>query len=130
MLTEIVTDTGTLAIFDLVALSHKVQANGDWWTYECEELLTELRNHNLYLINTGIDGKFAVAISNTPLGGGTPLRCPSGVLYVTCGEEIPGGDLKPELIRGGLRYPVPAGLTRIAHTQEGSRVSVHVWSEP
>jgi len=130
MQTQIVTDASTIAIFDLAALSHKIEAHGDWWTYECEDLLTELRNRNLYLINTGFDGKFAITISNAARPTGTPLNCPSGMVYVTCGEEIPGEGLTPELIRGGLRHPVPSGLAQIAHTQDGARITVHIWSEP
>lgn len=131
MKADIVTDTSTIAVFDLRALEHKVDAEGDWWTYAKDaELITELDAHRLYLIETGFDGAFVVTMSDVPREPSRSLECPSRRVYVTCGEELPGAGLRPELIRGGLVFDVQTDRVRVSHSQDGARIALHIWSEP
>ena len=130
--TRIATDASTIAVFDLSNLEHKVAGDGDWWTYEKdEELLTELDNHNLYLINTRFDGVFDVEVISTPsMSMPKELHSPSRQVYIVCGEELPGGGLRPECIRGGMIYQVDSERLFVSHTQDGNRIKINIWSQP
>ncbi|MDA8428120.1 MAG: DUF6386 family protein [Geobacteraceae bacterium] len=127
-MTKITTDTATIAVFDLCALEHKIDADGDWWTYDqSEELQAEIQNGNLYLINTGFDGSFEVMVdSELPQVHSKPINSPSKELYIVCGEELPAEGLTPELLRGGIRYHVDASEVHISHDQVGSRITIHI----
>ena len=124
---DIYTDTGTIAIFDLKALEHRINDDGDWWTHEdFPELKQELNNQNLILINCGGDGKFSISISENQEFSGSKLNCPSGELFIVCGEEIPAEGLIPELLRGGLIYKVKPGIVSVSYTQQGHHINVRI----
>jgi hypothetical protein len=126
--TVIVTDTSTIAIFDEDVLRHCLDYDGDWWTCaNSPELLRELKSGNLYLIDTGMDGRFDVAITldeRMPLD--TPLNVRSGILACVCGEEIPAEGLFPEFIRGGIRVPFKGQIAFVRHSVDGARVTINV----
>jgi len=126
---DIFTDSSTIAIFDVKALEHRINDDGDWWTHESfSELQEELKNNNLVLINTGCDGKFTVSVTDSKAKPQSRVNCPSGELYIVCGEEVPGEGLVPELIRGGIVYKVPPGLVGISYVQNGQHINVQVHS--
>ena len=126
---SIVTDTSTIAIFDLEALKHRVDEDGDWWTSDTfPELQEELSNNNLYLIDTGSDGEFQVSLSSEVQSNDSSfLNCLSGTVYIVCGEEIPGEGLTPELIRGGYIHSLTPGRVHVAHSTDGAKITVHLW---
>jgi hypothetical protein len=130
--TRIATDTSTIALFDLSTLEHKVAGDGDWWTYDKDEgFITELDNHNLYLINTGFDGVFDVeVISASSVSTPKELNSPSRQVYIVCGEELPGDGLRPECIRGGLIYQVDSARLFVSCTQAENRIKINIWSQP
>lgn len=127
MQTRIVTDTSTIAVFDLEALRHRVNSDGDWWTSSTfPELQSELASNNLYLIDTTSDGSFEVTIELQDVGEPTRLNAPSGRLFVVCGEEIPADGLTPELIRGGLEIAVKATSVFVSHRTNGDTICVGI----
>ena len=125
---QIVTDTSTIAVFDLAALEHRIDEDGDWWTSELfDELQEEIARNNLYLIDTGFDGKFDVSVvRNSTRLGGKPLNCPSRHLFVVCGEEIPGEGLTPTCIRGGLELSLDSEIENVSHEVAGTSVAIHL----
>ncbi len=125
---EITTDTSTIAIFDLEALRHRIDSDGDWWTYEgFPELKEELGNNNLVLINTGDDGTFSVKVDKiNNQSSYVPLNCPAGRIYIVCGEEIPGEGLVPELLRGGRIIETGSKKVNIGYAQEGRCIAIEV----
>jgi hypothetical protein len=126
---KITTDASTIAVFDLEALRHRIDSDGDWWTYEgFQELKDELGNNNLVLINTGFDGTFLIKVEKTNnLKNHVPLNCPSGRLYIVCGEEIPGEGLVPELLRGGEIIEVCSKKVNIGYVQDGRHITIEIW---
>jgi len=124
----ITTDTSTIAVFDLEALKHRIDDDCDWWTYEgFPELQEELTNQTLVLINTGFDGTFTVEVEKTNVHNNyVPLNCPSGCLYVVCGEEIPGEGIGPKLTRGGGIVEVGSSRVSIGHSQNDSDISIGI----
>ena len=124
---EIFTDSATIAVFDLKALEHRINDDGDWWTHEdFPELKEELNNQNLILINSGGDGKFTISVSESKEDSELKLKCPSGELFIVCGEEIPGEGLTPELLRGGIIYKVKPGIVGISYTQQDQYINVYI----
>ena len=125
---KIATDMSTIAIFDLKALEHRIDEDGDWWTSDLfPELEAELANSNLYLIDTSFDGLFEVSLfSAEEIEGESFINCPSGRVHIVCGEEIPGEGLTPELLRGGYIHTVSPGKIKIAHTMDGYEVRIEV----
>ncbi len=125
---EIVTDTSTIAVFDLSALQHRVDEDGDWWTSELfDELQEELAGNNLYLIDTGVDGKFGVKVVCDSTGQTVrQLNSPSRRLFIVCGEEIPGEGLTPTCMRGGCELDVGSDVVEIAHEVDGTSVTIYL----
>ena len=126
---SIVTDTSTIAVFDLETLRRRIDEDGDWWTSDLfPELQEELSKNNLYLIETLCDGKFEVSLDTSHQGSSASfINCPSGKVYIVCGEEIPGEGLIPELLRGGYIHSVEPGKVSITHSIDGSKVRIHLW---
>ena len=125
---EITTDTSTIAVFDLEALRHRIDSDGDWWTFkDFPELKEELDNNNLFLINTGSDGKFSVKVEKiSSQNESTPLNCPSGRLYIVSGEEIPADGLEPELLRGGEIVETGTKKVNIDYIQDGRNITIGI----
>ncbi|MFJ4434520.1 DUF6386 family protein [Pseudomonas sp. NPDC089395] len=93
----VVTDTATLAIFDLQAIRHRITDTFDWWSIQSDELF-EMNEGNIAFLNLGEDGKYLVRVLNditSPMGGAF-LKVPSGVVFVGAGEDTTGGDLEPD----------------------------------
>jgi len=127
MQTRIITDAATIAIFDLDALRHRIDSDGDWWTSSAfQELRMELDLQNLYLIDTGCDGLFDVVIENNDVGVSRKLNVPSGSVFIVCGEEIPAEGLTPELILGGIRLSVNATTIFVSHQIDGNAIRVGI----
>lgn len=127
---SIVTDTATIAIFDLASLEHRIHDDSDWWTCELfPELQKELKQNNLYLINTKFDGQFEVAIVNEPSQSNySKLKCRSRKLFIVCGEEIPSEGLTPQCLRGGTEITVESSIVNVAHFTRGPSVAIHIWT--
>jgi hypothetical protein len=126
--TVIVTDTSTIALFDEEVLRHCAEYEGDWWTFpDFPELRHELESGNLYLIDTGIDGRFDIVITRDGrMPSDTSVNVRSGFLVCVSGEEIPADGLFPEFIRGGIRVPVGAQCTFVRHRVDGTRITINV----
>lgn len=120
---QIATDASTIAVFDLEALRHRIDADGDWWTCpEFPELQEEIACGNIYLIDTHHDGIFDVTIETEELDRSRKINVPSGTLYIVCGEEIPAEGLTPELIRGGAHLDLKSNFAVVSHRVDGNRI--------
>jgi hypothetical protein len=101
MTAQFITDTSTLAVFDPEALIHRIDDDGDWWTYPDEAVLTEINNGNVGIIDLGTDGRYDLRLHEEFDPQVTiQLRTPSSRIFIGAGEEISGGGLQPEAIRG------------------------------
>lgn len=93
----VITDTATLAIFDLQAMRHRMTSTFDWWSIQSDELL-EINEGNITFLKLGEDGKYVVRVVDdlrNPVGGAF-LKVPSGVVFIGAGEDTTGGDLEPD----------------------------------
>ncbi len=101
MIGQFVTDTSTLAIFDPEALRHRIDDVGDWWTYPDEEVLSEMNRGNVGIVDLGTDGIYELrSVEDIDPQVSIKLRTPSSRIFIGAGEEISGGGLQPEGIRG------------------------------
>ena len=125
---DITTDAATIAVFDLEALRHRIDDDGDWWTSPLfPELQAELGGHNLYLIDTRADGTFhAKVVQNDRMNDGAYLNTPSRSVYIVSGEEIPGEGLIPECLRGGIELRIDSDCLHVKHTLSGSDVTIEI----
>ena len=96
---RIATSTAAFCLFDLAALTHRLDDSCDWWSIERDEL-TEINAGNCLIFGTGYDGGFGFEVT---LGQGlaspeleVAIRAPSGKLYLGAGEDISGEDDQPE----------------------------------
>lgn len=107
---SISTDTASLVVFDLSALSHRVEDECDWWADPKEELV-ELAARNVLIVGLGSDGLYDIEIRDQCLPNAKvfSLRAPSGTIFVGPGEEISGGGNEPDGRWGGHLISVPTG---------------------
>jgi hypothetical protein len=106
-----VTDTATLCVFDVAALSHRLGDDADWWSISSEALQEENAG-NVAFVDLGQDGKYEVqrVTSLEPTSGlQLHLSCPSGRVFVGAGEEVTSDGLQPECVRGGAFFHVCPG---------------------
>ncbi|ORL66433.1 hypothetical protein B7H19_20540 [Pseudomonas putida] len=94
---SVVTDTATLAIFDLKAIRHRVSDSFDWWSIQSDEI-SEKNEGNIAFLNLGEDGRYKVKVEDSLLdpSGGIYLKVPSGRVFVGAGEDTSGGGLEPD----------------------------------
>ncbi|RBP41369.1 hypothetical protein DES53_107200 [Roseimicrobium gellanilyticum] len=109
-----VTDTSTLCVFDLEALRHRLHDDADWWSIP-EDEVAEVNLGNVAFLGLGKDGRFDVRLVDEVHNGiCVMLKCPSGRMFIGAGEEVTGGELEPEAVRGGGFYRVEPG-TYVVH---------------
>lgn len=122
-----VTDTATMCIFDLVCLRHRLQDDPDWWAIPAHEV-GEVNDANVGFLNLGEDGRYNVTIlEERPIGACAflNLKGPTGRFFIGCGEEVTGGGLEPEGIRGGGFIELPAANYRLSARRDGHLVLLH-----
>ncbi|MET3052363.1 DUF6386 family protein [Pseudomonas alkylphenolica] len=139
---SIVTDTATLAIFDLKALRHRMSDTSDWWSIQKDELF-EMNEGNVAFLNLGSDGQYQVkVVEDLPdVNAGVYLKSPSGEFFVGAGEDATGGGLEPDgsdAIQGCsiklnagsylLKFERSGGVISLAFLP--SEVSFNEFSEP
>ena len=92
-----ITDTATLAIFDLQAIKHRKTDTADWWSVPDDEL-NEMNKGNIAFINLKEDGCYTVALLDDVDHPDliTHIFCPSGEIFIGAGEDTTGGDLEPD----------------------------------
>ncbi|MCK1794424.1 DUF6386 family protein [Pseudomonas violetae] len=103
---SIVTDTATIAIFDLQSIKHRISDAPDWWSI-VEDEIQEVNNGNIAIFGLGEDGKFDIKISEDVRNedGVLNLKFLSGYVFVGAGEDTTGGELEPDgsdVIQGEL----------------------------
>lgn len=128
---EISTDTASLVVFDLSALSHRVGDECDWWADPKEEL-AELAARNGLIVGLGSDGFYDIEITDCPLPNAKTfsLRAPSGTFFVGPGEEISGGGNEPDGRWGGYLISVPAGDYSVSADRHGDIIRVSLIASP
>ncbi len=94
---SVVTDTATVAVFDLEAIRHRMTDTADWWSIAEDEIL-EMNQGNIAFLGLGEDGKFSIRISDDVQDEKYALNMyfPSGQLFVGAGEDTTGGGLEPD----------------------------------
>lgn len=103
---SIVTDTATVAIFDLQCMKHRISDTPDWWSI-VEDEIQEVNDGNIAIFGLGEDGKFDIKISEDVHNedGVLNLKFLSGYVFIGAGEDITGGELEPDgsdVIQGKL----------------------------
>ncbi|MCO7058155.1 DUF6386 family protein [Pseudomonas juntendi] len=94
---DVVTDTATLAVFDLQAIRHRTSDTFDWWSIQSDEI-SEMNEGNIAFLNLGADGRYQVKIVDNLVApsGGVYLKVPSGQVFIGAGEDTSGGGLEPD----------------------------------
>ncbi|AMB86290.1 hypothetical protein AWM79_13645 [Pseudomonas agarici] len=94
---SVVTDTATIAVFDLQAIKHRISDTSDWWSI-VEDEIYEVNEGNIAFFGLGEDGKFNIRISDSLNGedGLLNIYFPSGQVFIGAGEDTTGGDLQPD----------------------------------
>ncbi|WP_082056746.1 DUF6386 family protein [Pseudomonas sp. 10-1B] len=122
---SIVTDTATLAVFDLQAIRHRVDDTFDWWSIQVDEIL-EVNEGNIVFLNLGKDGRYKVKIMDSIIGpnGGVNLKFPSGRVFVGAGEDTSGGGLEPDSSDAvqGQFISLEAGYYYMTYKVEGEAI--------
>ncbi|WP_368910807.1 DUF6386 family protein [Proteus vulgaris] len=106
------TDTATLAIFDLQAIKHRKSDTADWWSIPHDEL-DEMNKGNIAFIGLGHDGFYTINLCDKIDDPDVKINiiCPSGDIFIGAGEDTTGGDLEPDdpQYRAGEIILLPAG---------------------
>lgn len=91
------TDTATLAIFDLQAIRHRKSDTADWWSIPDDEL-EEMNKGNIAFIGLGNDGFYTINLCDNIEEPDVKINisCPSGEVFIGAGEDTTGGDLEPD----------------------------------
>jgi hypothetical protein len=94
---SVVTDTATIAVFDLEAIRHRMTDTADWWSIAEDEVL-EMNQGNIAFLGLGEDGKFDISISDHLEDEKCALNMyfPSGQIFIGAGEDTTGGGLEPD----------------------------------
>lgn len=98
---KIATDTATLCVFDLAKLKYRLHDPADWWTTSDTEL-DEMNKGNVTFLRLGTDGIYTILIEDNLLQPSIQanLGIESGHVFVGAAEEVTGGGLEPEGLRG------------------------------
>jgi len=122
---EIVTDTASVAVFDLAALVHRVDDECDWWADPGDEL-KELRARNLLIVGLGSDGIYEVEVTDTQVENASvfSLLAPSGIIFVGAGEGLSGGGYQPNGSGSGYLISVDAGEYSVSVGRVGDVLQV------
>lgn len=94
---SVVTDTATVAVFDLEAIRHRMNDTADWWSIAEDEIL-EVNQGNIAFLGLGEDGEFDINISDDLQDEECALNMyvPSGQIFIGAGEDTTGGGLEPD----------------------------------
>lgn len=94
---SLITDTATLAIFDLQAIRHRKSDTADWWSVP-DDKFDEMNNGNIAFMNLKDDGFYTVTLQDSVEHPDliTEIACPSGEIFIGSGEDTTGGDLEPD----------------------------------
>lgn len=118
------TDTATFCLFDEAALAHHFHEDADWWADPNAEV-SEVNRGNLLVVDLGSDGHYTAEIGwqqntreTTPLRA--QVRCISGRMFLGPGEDIPGGDVGPDISSGGQFLALPPGVYTVSLRRTGS----------
>jgi hypothetical protein len=124
---QFITDTSTLAIFDPEALRHRIDDDGDWWTYPDAEVISEINRGNVGIVDLGSDGGYELR-QEDEFDPHTifQISTPSGRIFIGAGEEISGGGLEPEAIRGGFFLAVDTQAALVALRREDRLIEFRI----
>lgn len=128
---EYITDTATIAVFDIQSLKHRLDDIGDWWTIPEDEVL-ELNEGNLIIAALPGDGKYSGTIVDGDITDfehclSANLDCPSGDVFVGAGEHITGEEMEPKdwpYLRGAMVRLDPGNYKVSLHLNEGFKIRV------
>jgi hypothetical protein len=122
----ITTDTSTICIFDLVAMTHRKGDVGDWWSIP-KDRVVEIKNRNALFIDVGDDGTYRVVISAEDGGEsqGFCLATPSGRVFIGPGEEMSGADFEPDGNWGGFFISVEGPHQKVTARRDGDAISIN-----
>ena len=128
-LVTVTTDTATICIFDPVAMRHRKDEVGDWWSLPRNEL-EEIRLRNAIFLNVGSDGIYSVLVGSGSHENGLDLslRVPSGKLFVGPGEEMTGGGFEPTGEWGGEFIALGSGDYRVSISRNDNTLDVRLAS--
>lgn len=123
----IATDTATICIFDPVAMRHRKDDVGDWWSIRSNEL-AEVRSGNALILNVGQDGEYRVEVSlrEDPGTPGFCLSAPSGHIFVGPGEEMSGGGFEPNGEWGGFFISVEPTHHKVCISRSGDLIAITI----
>ncbi|MBG2874811.1 hypothetical protein I4902_02825 [Proteus alimentorum] len=111
------TDTATLAIFDLQAIQHRKSDTVDWWSIPNDEL-DEMNKGNIAFIGLGNDGSYTINLCDKIVDPDVKINidCPSGEIFIGAGEDTTGGDLEPDdpQYRAGEVIFLPVGVYEVS----------------
>jgi hypothetical protein len=124
-LVTITTDTATICLFDPLAMRHRIDDVGDWWSLPDNEL-HEVRQRNAIFLNLGSDGSYSVLIGAGAREDGLALslKVPSGRLFVGPGEQMTGGGLEPDSEWGGEFLTLEPGDYRVCISRDQDALEV------
>jgi hypothetical protein len=120
---QFTTDTSTFCVFDLAALSHRIEDDSDWWVHPPSAQVAEVNSGSAAFIDLGGDGRYVVALEEE-VGPGpclsVLLSCPSGRVFLGAAEETTAEGMEPDCTRGGLLISIQPGvyLLRVARPDE------------
>lgn len=114
---KFVTDTSTLAIFDLASLRHRLEDDADWWVYPEGIQVEELNAGHAAFVDLGADGSYSGTLHRDqpqPDHLNFVLSCPTGKVFLGAGEEATSDGMEPDCTRGGLMLSLEPGLYRFS----------------
>jgi hypothetical protein len=125
---KFVTDTSTLAIFDVASLRHRLEDDADWWVYPESAQVEELNAGHAAFVDLGADGQYSGTLRNgevQPEHLSFVLSCPSGQVFLGAAEETTSDGMEPDCTRGGLMLSLEPGVYQFSVAlAEGSAVYV------
>ncbi|MNW31595.1 hypothetical protein D3C74_85200 [compost metagenome] len=121
----IVTDTSTVAIFDLAAIRHRFDDTSDWWSIP-EDELDEMNQGHILFLGVGHDGEFHIEIVDQleNVDGLLHIKAPSGQIFVGAGEDTTGGELEPDDSQAvsGVMLTMTPGNYAVTYHKEQNRL--------
>lgn len=121
------TDTATLAVFDLQAIQHRKSDTADWWSIP-EDELDEMNKGNIAFIDIGNDGFYTINLCGNIEDADVKvnINCPSGEIFIGAGEDTTGGDLEPDdpEYRSGKIIFLPTGNYEISVKKKDDKLLI------
>jgi len=125
--TTVVTDTATICVFDLGAMTHRIHDVGDWWSIPAARE-AEIKCGNALFLNVGDDGVYQVHVTGVidPNTTGYCLAAPSGRVFIGPGEEMSGAGFQPTGEWGGFFVQVEKQHQKVTVGREGDRITINL----